>query len=159
MMAAKHAGSHAKLSAMLANRDVVRAYQALVFGAVRLEAGTVDAPIGRHPADRLRMAVTPKGRPAVTEYRVTARYDAPFTFTHVTCRLHTGRTHQIRVHMAHIGHPVLADPLYAPGRPAVTGVTGQLLHATGLAFTHPLTGEALRFEAEVCQEMRRMTHG
>jgi 23S rRNA pseudouridine1911/1915/1917 synthase len=159
MMAAKHAESHARLSAMLASREVGREYQALVYGSMARDSGTVDAPTGRHPSDRLRQAVTPRGRAAVTAYAVHGRYREPFAYTHVTCRLHTGRTHQIRVHMAHIGHPVLADPLYAPGRPAVSGVMGQLLHATGLAFTHPMTGEPLRFEVDVCEEMRGLLHG
>lgn len=123
-----------------------RVYEAVVYGGVREDSGTVDAPIGRHPTDRKRMAVThgKSSRPAVTHFEVIARYRG---YTHLRCRLETGRTHQIRVHMAHIGHPVAGDPVYAGRRAEKDAfLGGQCLHARELEFTHPRTGERLRLE-------------
>ncbi len=113
-------------------------------GSLREDGGTVSAPIGRHPVDRKRMAVDPKnGREAVTHWSVLARYPG---YTHVECRLETGRTHQIRVHLASIGHPLLGDTVYGSKKP-VPGLAGQCLHAAQLTFTHPSTGERLTVEA------------
>ena len=103
----------------------------------------MDAPIGRHRTDRKRMAVTPDGRDAVTHWQVV---DARNGLTHLTCRLETGRTHQIRVHLAHIGHPLLGDTVYGAKKP-VPGLAGQCLHAAQLTFTHPATGECVTVEA------------
>ena len=113
-------------------------------GGLREDSGTVDAPIGRHPVDRKKMAVDRKnGREAITHWTVLARYPG---YTHVECRLETGRTHQIRVHLAHLGHPLLGDTVYG-GKKPVPGLAGQCLHAAQLTFTHPSTGERLTVEA------------
>lgn len=139
IVAAKNDFAHLALSAQLADRSLSRIYEAIVRGRVRSDEGVIDAPIGRHPVDRLRMAVTDKNsRAAVTHYAVLARYRG---FTHVRCQLETGRTHQIRVHMAYIGHPVLGDPLY--GTKQDRG-GAQCLHARELKFIHPRTGLPIR---------------
>ena len=118
----------------------------MVYGNVKQDEGTVDAPIGRHPIDRKRMAVTEKAsRNAVTHYRVLARYRG---FTHVRLRLETGRTHQIRVHMAYLGHPVAGDPVYGPKK-VITSLGGQCLHARTIGFIHPRTGEYLEFTSDL----------
>jgi len=144
IIAAKNDAAHLALSAQLADRSLSRTYEAVVHGAFRTDAGTVDAPIGRHPVDRKRMAVTDKNsRAAVTHWEVIARYRG---FTHVRCMLETGRTHQIRVHMAHIGHPLLGDMVYGAGK-SEKGLEGQCLHARALKFRHPRTGEEIRLES------------
>ena len=146
LIAAKNDFSHLALSAQLADRSLSRIYEAVVHGSFRDDAGCVNAPIGRHPVDRKRMAVTPKNsRPAVTHWEVIARYRG---FTHVRCILETGRTHQIRVHMAHIGHPLLGDMVYGAGKPE-KGLEGQCLHARSLKFRHPRTGEEVRLTSEL----------
>ena len=146
LIAAKNDFSHLALSEQLADRSLSRIYEAVVHGSFRDDAGCVDAPIGRHPGDRKRMAVTPKNsRPAVTHWEVIARYRG---FTHVRCILETGRTHQIRVHMAHIGHPLLGDMVYGAGKPE-KGLEGQCLHARSLKFRHPRTGEEVRLTSEL----------
>ena len=138
IIAAKNDYAHLALSAQLADRSLSRVYEAVARGEFREEAGTVDAPIGRHPTERKRMAVTERGsRPAVTHWEVIARYRG---WTHIRCRLETGRTHQIRVHMAYIGHPLLGDMVYGAGKPE-KGLEGQCLHARTLKFVHPRTGE------------------
>ena len=144
IIAAKNDFSHLALSAQLSDHSLCREYEAVVRGRLREDAGTIDAPIGRHPADRKRMAVTPKAsRSAVTHWEVIARYR---DYTHVRCRLETGRTHQIRVHRAYVGHPLLGDFTY--GAPAPDkGLTGQCLHARRLRFVHPRTGERVELEA------------
>ena len=146
LIAAKNDFSHLALSAQLADRSLSRIYEAVVHGSFRDDAGCVNAPIGRHPVDRKRMAVTPKNsRAAVTHWEVIARYRG---FTHVRCILETGRTHQIRVHMAHIGHPLLGDMVYGAGKPE-KGLEGQCLHARSLKFRHPRTGEEVRLTSEL----------
>ena len=138
LIVAKNDFAHQSLSAQLADRSLSRVYEAVVHGGFRADSGTVNAPIGRHPVDRKRMAVTEKNsRHAVTHWEVIERYAG---FTHIRCRLETGRTHQIRVHMAHIGHPLLGDMVYGAGKPE-KGLEGQCLHARTLKFIHPRTGE------------------
>ena len=144
IIAAKNDFAHLALSAQLADRSLSRVYEAVVRGGMRQDSGTVDAPIGRHPTDRKRMAVTEKNsRNAVTHWEVVARYRG---YTHVRCRLETGRTHQIRVHMAHIGHPLLGDGLYGAPCPE-KGLEGQCLHAAQLKFVHPRSGECVHLSA------------
>lgn len=140
LIVAKNDLAHLGLSGQLKDRSLSRVYEAVVKGRLREESGTIDAPIGRHPSDRKRMAVTDKNsRSAVTHWEVIARYNG---YTHVRCRLETGRTHQIRVHMAHIGHPLLGDFTYGAPCPE-KGLVGQCLHARELKFIHPRTGEQI----------------
>lgn len=135
IIAAKNDYAHQFLSAQLADHTLARTYECIVVGNLREDSGTVDAPIARDSRDRKRMAVVPGGRRAVTHWTVLARYPG---YTHVQCRLETGRTHQIRVHMAYLGHPILGDTVYGAKKP-VPGLTGQCLHAVGLQFIHPRT--------------------
>ena len=145
LIAAKNDMAHAALSAQLKDRTLSRVYDAIVHGQFREDAGTVDAPIGRDPRNRQRMAVTDKNaRPAVTHWEVLERYSR---YTYIRCRLETGRTHQIRVHMAHIGHPLLGDTIYGGRRDK--GLQTQALHARGLKFIHPRTGEAVELWTEL----------
>ena len=140
LIVAKNDFSHQALSAQLFDRSLSRVYEAVVRGRLREDCGTVNRPIGRHPTDRKRMAVTEKNsRPAVTHWEVIARYPG---YTHVRCRLETGRTHQIRVHMASIGHPLLGDGVYGAPCPE-KGLEGQCLHARELKFIHPRSGERI----------------
>ena len=140
LVVAKNDFAHQGLSAQLADHSMFRVYEAVVYGKMREGSGTVNAPIGRHPADRKRMAVTARGgREAVTHWEVIDRYKG---FSHIRCRLETGRTHQIRVHMDYIGHPVAGDLLYGKKAPC-KGLSGQCLHARELEFTHPRSGERL----------------
>ncbi len=140
IIAAKNDLAHRALAAQLSDHTLARTYECVVIGNLREDEGTVDAPIGRHPTDRKRQCVTEKNsRPAVTHWRVLARYPG---YTHLECRLETGRTHQIRVHMAYIGHPILGDTVYGAKKP-VPGLTGQCLHARELRFVHPTTGEMM----------------
>ncbi len=142
--AAKNDPAHLALSAQLADRSLSRVYEAVVRGRLRQEEGVIDAPIGRHPTDRKRMAVTQRNsRSAVTRWQVIARYAG---WTHVRCFLQTGRTHQIRVHMAYLGHPLLGDTVYGAKGPE-KGLTGQCLHARELKFLHPRTGEPVCLES------------
>ena len=143
LIAAKNDFAHQALSAQLADRSLSRVYEAVARGGFREDSGTVDRPIGRHPTDRNRMAVTEKNsRPAVTHWEVLARYSG---YTHIRCILETGRTHQIRVHMASIGHPLLGDGVYGAPSPE-KGLAGQCLHARRLKFVHPRTGERVELE-------------
>ena len=145
LIVAKNDFAHQTLSEQLADRSLSRVYEAVVRGNLREDAGTVSKPIGRHPTDRKRMAVLPGGRPAVTHWEVLARYRG---YTHIRCRLETGRTHQIRVHLASLGHPLLGDAVY--GAPAPDkGLTGQCLHARELKFIHPRSGEPVRLETQL----------
>ncbi len=140
IVAAKNDFAHRALSAQLADHSMFRVYEAVVCGRLRDNRGTVSAPVGRHPTDRKRMCVDRRaGRDAVTNWEVIARYRG---YTHVRCRLETGRTHQIRVHMESIGHPVAGDLVYGKKKPE-KGLSGQCLHARELEFTHPRSGERL----------------
>ena len=131
---AKNDFAHRMLASQLKDHTMARTYEAIVCGSFREDSGTVDAPIGRHPSDRKKMCVTERNsKNAVTHWEVVARYRG---YTHVRCRLETGRTHQIRVHMAHIGHPILGDAVYGRKKPEL-GQTSQCLHAGALCFQHP----------------------
>ena len=152
IIAAKNDAAHQYLSAQLADHTLARTYECIVAGALREDRGTVDAPIARHPTDRKRMAVVAGGREAVTHWEVIARYPG---YTHVRCRLETGRTHQIRVHMAYIGHPILGDTVYG-AKKEVPGLTGQCLHAVGLRFLHPRTHEVMELSCPLPEEFTRM---
>ncbi len=168
MMAAKTNRAHRRLTDMFAAHDLDRRYQALVWGSGVERRGSVNAPIGRAERDRKRQAVTEKGRKAITHWRILRVYP-PFGSL-IECQLETGRTHQIRVHMAHIGHAVIGDPLY--GKPArasqmpdnlsraclrqLRSFSRQALHATYLGFAHPVTGEAMNFSAEMPSDMAHL---
>ncbi len=152
IIAAKNDAAHQYLSAQLADHTLARTYECIVVGALREDRGTVNAPIARHPTDRKRMAVVAGGREAVTHWEVIARYPG---YTHVRCRLETGRTHQIRVHMAYIGHPILGDTVYG-AKKEVPGLTGQCLHAVGLRFLHPRTHEVVELSCPLPEEFTRM---
>ena len=144
LLVAKNDFSHASLSEQIKAHSVQRAYMAIVQGGMRQESGTVEGPIGRHPTDRKKMAIVPGGRDAVTHWRVLEELKGA---TLLECRLTTGRTHQIRVHMASIGHPLLGDPLYGPKKMPYPVQGGQLLHAFRIGFVHPRSGEEMLFEA------------
>ncbi len=145
LVVAKNDFSHAALAAQLKDHSLSRVYEAIVVGNVKPDTGVIDAPIGRHPTDRKKMAVTEKNsRPAVTHYEVIARYPG---YTHLRLELETGRTHQIRVHLAWKNHPVLGDSVY--GRGKELGLTSQCLHARSLTFQHPRTGETVTVESEL----------
>lgn len=152
IIAAKNDAAHLALSAQLKDHSLSRTYECLVTGNMKQDSGTVDAPIGRSSADRKKMAVVPTGRRAVTHWEVVARYPG---VTHLRCRLETGRTHQIRVHMAYIGHPILGDTVYGAKKP-VPGLTGQCLHAVGLRFVHPRTGEPVELHCPLPPEFTAM---
>lgn len=142
LIVAKNDRAHQGLAEQIQEHSFKRLYEAVVQGHLRQETGTVDAPIGRHPSDRKKMAVVERhSRPAVTHYRVFARYPG---YDHVELRLETGRTHQIRVHMAYLGHPVAGDTVYGPFRQP-SGLDGQCLHAKTIGFRHPITGQYLEF--------------
>lgn len=143
LMVAKNDQAHQSLAAQIAAHTFTRVYNTVVYGNLKNESGTISAPIARHPNDRKKMAVVPGGRDAVTHYRVQERFS---NFTLVECKLETGRTHQIRVHMAHIGHPVAGDPVYGPKK-CITQLQGQCLHARILGFVHPVTGEYMEFDS------------
>ena len=148
IIAAKNDMAHQGLSNQLQDHTLSRIYRCIVAGNLREDSGTVDAPIGRHPVDRKKMAVVADGRRAVTHWKVLERFQG---FTYVECRLETGRTHQIRVHMAHIGHPILGDTVYGSKKP-VSGLQGQCLHAVGLRFLHPRTGEPVELKCGLTEE-------
>lgn len=141
----KNDQAHQSLAQQLKEHSITRSYRAIVWNNLKEDEGTVDRPIGRHPVDRKKMAVNEKnGKAAVTHYRVLERFGR---FTYIECRLETGRTHQIRVHMASIGHPLLGDEVYGPSGKQPFRLQGQCLHAMTLGFLHPSTGEYVEFEA------------
>ncbi|MBP3886646.1 MAG: RluA family pseudouridine synthase [Cellulosilyticum sp.] len=145
LMIAKNDKAHLGLSNMLKTHDITRKYHAIVYGCFSEDEGTVDLPIARSPQDRKKMAIVQGGREAKTDYRVIERFK---NHTHVELTLHTGRTHQIRVHMKAIGHPLLGDPVYGPSK-SLFGLDKQMLHAKVLGFKHPITGKELYFESEL----------
>lgn len=143
LIAAKNDAAHLALARQLEDHSLRRTYEAIVVGGFREDSGTVDAPIARHPKERKRMAVVSGGKRAVTHWRVVERFSG---HTWVECQLETGRTHQIRVHMAHIGRPLLGDTVYGAKKP-FHGLAGQCLHAAKLRFVHPATGLPMELEA------------
>ena len=146
LIAAKNDFAHAHLSAQLKDHSLARTYECIVCGNLKEDSGTIDAPIGRHPTDRKKMAVTEKNsRNAVTHWEVIARYRG---YTHVRCKLETGRTHQIRVHLAWRNHPILGDTVYGHKKPEL-GQSSQCLHARELTFVHPRTGERMTVRCEL----------
>ena len=144
LIVAKNDQAHIHLSEQLARREVERIYIALVHGAIPHETGMIDAPIGRDPKNRQKMAVVDHGKHAVTHFRVLERFP---DYSYIECKLETGRTHQIRVHMNYIGYPLVGDPLYGPRK--TMDLDGQALHAKTVGFTHPRTGEWMQFSSEV----------
>ncbi len=159
LIVAKNDAAHVALARQLEDHSLSRTYEAIVVGGLREDSGTVDAPIARHPRERKRMAVVSGGKRAVTHWRVVERFSG---HTWVECALETGRTHQIRVHMAHIGRPLLGDTVYGSKKP-VPGLAGQCLHAARLRFVHPSTGVAMEVEAplpswftDTVQRLRRL---
>lgn len=156
MVAAKNDLAHQALAQQIKERRAGRRYLALVHGVIKEAEGRVEAAIGRHPVERKKMAVVKRGgRMAVTHYRVLERLGS---YTLIEAKLETGRTHQIRVHMAYLGHPVVGDPTYGPRRPSL-GLAGQALHAHVLEFDHPRSGERMRFEAPLPEEFLSILHG
>ena len=150
---AKNDLAHAVLASQLKDHTMARTYEAIVCGSFREDSGTVNAPIGRHPTDRKKMTVTARNsKEAVTHWEVVARYRG---YTHVRCRLETGRTHQIRVHMAHIGHPILGDTVYGHKKPEL-GQDSQCLHAGLLCFRHPRDGRPVVVQAELPEYFRQV---
>lgn len=144
LLICKNDASHRELAEQLKNHDITRKYHAIVHGNLKQDTGTIDAPIGRHPADRKKMSVhAPHGRSAVTHYKVLERFRG---FTYVECELETGRTHQIRVHMASTRHPILGDSVYGPAK-CPFKLDGQTLHAKVLGIRHPSTNEYMEFDA------------
>ncbi|MGI6030694.1 MAG: RluA family pseudouridine synthase [Eubacteriales bacterium] len=154
LMVAKTDRAHLELSRQIQEHSFKREYEAILLGRLKQQEGRVDAPIGRHRTERKKMCVTPQGKEATTHFWLLQQF-APEKgwYSHVRCRLETGRTHQIRVHMAFLGHPVAGDPVYGPKKDK-TGEKGQLLHAKTLGFVHPLTGEYLEFTSELPAHMR-----
>lgn len=144
LVVAKNDAAHQSLAAQIAAHTAFRGYEAIVVGSPRLDEGTIDKPIARHKTDRKKMAIIEGGREAITHYTVLKRYRG---YTHMAFQLETGRTHQIRVHMASIGHPIIGDPLYGLKKDRFSDIGGQCLHAAHLTLTHPRTGEVMRFSA------------
>ena len=145
LIIAKNDKAHLYLSEQLKDHTLSRTYEAVVIGNLKEDKGTVDAPLGRSPKDRKKMAIVPDGRRAVTHYEVIGRYPG---YTHVRCKLETGRTHQIRVHMASLGHPIAGDEVYGPSKSRVD-LGGQCLHARQLSFLHPADGQPRLVESEL----------
>lgn len=146
LIVAKNDYAHNKLALQIKEHSFNREYEAVVYGNIKNQEGIIDAPIGRNPADRKKMAVTSKAsKNAITHYRVLNRYNG---FTHIKLKLETGRTHQIRVHMAYIGHPVAGDILYGPKK-VIKSLNGQCLHARLIGFIHPRSGKYIEFETEL----------
>jgi 23S rRNA pseudouridine1911/1915/1917 synthase len=158
LLVARSARAYDSLVAMLAGREVVRRYRCVVWGHVEAPRGEIDAPIGRSNRQRTRMAVTMRGRPALTRFEVRHRFNQPAALTELACTLGTGRTHQIRVHLASIGHPVVGDARYGGVRQAVT-LDRPALHAELLALAHPVTGVPLSFESPLPEDLADLLAG
>ena len=155
MVAAKNDISHQSLALQIGEKTATRTYLTIVHGNMREDTGTVNAPIGRHPTDRKQMAVVEKNsKPAITHFRVLERFGQ---YTFLECRLETGRTHQIRVHMAYIGHPVVADPKYSRSK-VPFAIVGQALHSAELRLKHPTSGEEMVFTAPMPIDMEKILH-
>jgi len=154
LVVARTQGAYDALAAQLADRSMGRRYGALCWGVFESERGVVDAPIGRSDRSRTRMAVTAAGRPARTHYEVVRRWEVP-EVSEVTCRLETGRTHQIRVHLSAIGHPLVGDAVYGGDRPGIQ-LRRPFLHAAHLAFDHPATGDRIEFDAPLPAELAEL---
>ena len=160
---AKNDHAHLMLASQLKDHTMARTYEAVVCGSFREDSGTVNAPIGRHPTDRKKMCVTARNsKEAVTHWEVVSRYRG---YTHIRCKLETGRTHQIRVHMAHIGHPILGDMVYGHKKPEL-GQSSQCLHAGALCFRHPrdnrpvmVVAELPTYFKELLEKLEKMTNG
>lgn len=144
LVVAKNDLAHQSLAEQIACHSAAREYQAIVVGAPRQDRGTIDQPIGRHKIDRKKMAIVADGRPAITHYQVLERFRG---YSHMAFQLETGRTHQIRVHMASIGHPIIGDPLYGMKKDRFSYLDGQCLHAFRLTLQHPRSGANMTFEA------------
>ena len=146
LIVAKNDAAHLSLAQQIKEHSFHRAYQAVCYGNIKNDSGTVHQPVGRHPKDRKKMAVTDKNsKDAITHFEVLKRYNG---FTHIRCILETGRTHQIRVHMAYTGHPLAGDAVYGPKK-VITSLNGQCLHAGEIGFVHPKSGEYLEFKSEL----------
>ena len=153
LIACKNDLAHNSIAEQLKEHSITRRYQAIVHGVLKQDEGTVDAPIGRHPQDRKKMCINQQnGKHAVTHYKVLKRFDK---FTHIECRLETGRTHQIRVHMASLGHPLLGDAVYGSAK-SPHKLQGQTLHAGILGFVHPRTGEYMEYSAPLPEYFERL---
>ena len=145
LLVCKNDFAHNAIAEQLKVHSITRRYRAIVHGNLKNDQGTVDAPIGRHPVDRKKMAIEPRnGRDAITHYRVLERFG---NYTYIECQLETGRTHQIRVHMSSIHHPIVGDDVYGPAKCPFSGLQGQTLHAQVLGFIHPRTGKYMEFSA------------
>lgn len=154
LIVCKNDTAHNCIAEQLKEHSVTRRYEAICYGVLKEDAGTVDKPIGRHPAERKKMAVNERsGKRAVTHYRVLKRFRE---YTHIECILETGRTHQIRVHMASIGHPLLGDDVYSGNRKCPYHLSGQTLHARTLGFRHPVTGEYIEVDAPLPEYFRHL---
>lgn len=145
LMVAKTDASHRSLAEQIKEHTFTREYETIAYGNLKQDNGIINAPIARHPVKRKQMSVAAGGREAVTHYRVVERFG---DFTHLALRLETGRTHQIRVHLAHIGHPVAGDDVYGPKK-VISYLNGQCLHAKKIGFTHPISGEYMEFDSDL----------
>ncbi|MBQ9267420.1 MAG: RluA family pseudouridine synthase [Clostridia bacterium] len=146
LVIAKNNFAHQKIAKQIQNRETKKEYIALVRGLIKENEGVINMPIGRHPTDRKKMAVTREGKEAITEFKVLKRFSEGYTLLKIN--LKTGRTHQIRVHLSHIGYPIVGDDTYSTGKNPF-GVTSQMLHAHKLSFVHPTSGEKVEFEAPI----------
>lgn len=154
LIVCKNDESHIFIAEQIKEHSVTRKYRGIVYGGVSNDEGTIDAPIGRHPTDRKKMAIVPNGKPAVTHYRVLQRFER---YTYMEFQLETGRTHQIRVHMASIGHPLLGDAVYSSGK-SPYHLQGQTLHAMTIGFIHPATREYLEITAPLPDYFEKILH-
>ncbi len=154
LVVAKNNKAHQSLSDQLSVHSITRRYQAIVHGVIKEDSGTIDKPIGRHKIDRKKMSVdAPVSREAVTHFKVLERFKS---YTYIECELETGRTHQIRVHMSSIGHPLLGDEVYGPKKCPFKGLQGQTLHAKVIGFIHPSSGEYVEFDSELPEYFKEL---